>query len=91
MVRRRMSWVGTVAKLIEVTRGIYTGVDVDVVDFDCVHALIVSVADRRTAGAPRHVLERAALSAAPLSVARLHLCLQSQERIDAATLSLEMP
>lgn len=84
-----MSWIGRVAKLIEVTRGIYTGVDV--VDFDCVHALIVSVADRRTAGAPRHVLERAALSAAPLSVARLHLCLQSQERIDAATLSLEMP
>ena len=61
MVRRRMRWSGRVAKLIEVTRGIYPGVDV--VDFDCVHALIVSVADR----------------------------LQSQERIDAATLSLEMP
>ena len=58
-----MRWSGRVAKLIEVTRSIYTGVDVGVVDFDCVHALIVSVADH----------------------------LQSQERIDAATLSLEMP
>ena len=50
-----MSWIGRVAKLIEVTRGIYTGVDVDVVDFDCVHALIVSVADRRSAGAPERL------------------------------------
>ena len=85
-MRRRMRWIGRVAKLIEVTRGIYTGVDV--VDFDCVHALIVSVADRRSA-APRPRACSSKRCAAQR--VRLHLCLQSQERIDAATLSLEMP